>query len=165
MKSFILLCFFAVMISFCACKSNTAEQQDEATVTIADTNTANTQSSSTASGGHEYAYLTDKMLHYQVANTAGKDATHNEYENQWIDLDPDGTFKAGVLSEQTHTGKWDYNHDARVLLLRPDDPKFKISEWNVMHNEDMVIFVGTQTYGNNSTQIKLVRSDKFPEKK
>ena len=90
MKPFILLCLLACLLSLHACKPATSEQQDEVNVTATDTTPGASQTTTTASGGHDYAYLTDKMLHYKAANTAGKDTTQNEYENQWIDLDPDG---------------------------------------------------------------------------
>ena len=113
------------------------------------------------SQGHDYTYLTDQILIYKAAFGGQKDQAL--YKDQWIDLDPDGTYKAGKLKEQTHTGKWGYNHDVKVLQLIPDDSKFPRSEWKVMHNEQMMVWVGTQTYGNNNTQIQLVKSKTLPE--
>ena len=75
---------------------------------------------------------------------------------------PDGTFKAGKLKEQTHTGKWAYNDKVKVLLIKPDVRTYNITEWKVMYNEQMMVWVGTQTYGNHSTQVQLVRSDILP---
>jgi len=143
-----------------SCKQNTTTQQDE--VKVETSTPAGETQTNTTTGGHDYAFLTDKLFHYKAANIVGKDPKENPYAGQWIDLESDGTYKAGTLKEQTHTGRWVYNHEAKVLQLRPDDQKFKISEWNVMHNEDMVVFVGTQTYGNHATQIQLVRSAELP---
>ncbi|HUR30941.1 MAG TPA: hypothetical protein VMZ69_05885 [Saprospiraceae bacterium] len=160
MKSIQLFCILALILVISSCKQDKSTQQEEMSVEnkemAADTN------SSHVSGGHDQTFLTDKLLHYKASNTIGADSKEDMYAGQWIDMDPDGTYKAGKLKEQTHTGRWDYNPEAKVLLLRPDDPNLKASEWNVMYNNNMIVFVGTQTYGNNSTQIKLERSAELP---
>ena len=158
MKSFLTLCIPALLCLFIACKPKDDVKQEEPTVTEP---AANTNATGNPGGGHDFTFLTDKLFHYKASNTVGGSGA-NEYEGQWIDMEPDGTYKSGKLKEQTHTGKWDYNSTKKILLLRPDDSAFKISEWNVMHNNDMVIFVGTQTYGNNATQIQLIRANELP---
>jgi hypothetical protein len=165
MKTFSIFASMVILLCLFSCKetATTQEEQAEATSpTPAPANPAN--QGNIPSGGHDQTFLTDKLFIYKASNVIGKEAGVNVYEGQWIDLSPDGSFKAGKLKEQTHTGKWDYNPQAKVLLLRPDNPtaEYKISEWNVMHNNDMVVLVGTQTYGNNSTQIQLVRSEQLP---
>lgn len=160
MNPILFICILSMMILPLSCKQNSTTQQEEVKSENAPAGTDHQANSST--GGHDYAFLTDKLFHYKAANIVGKDSKDNPYAGHWIDMDPNGTYKAGILKDQTHTGRWDYNHEAKVLLLRPDDKKFKISEWNVMHNNDMVVFVGTQTYGNNATQIQLVRSAELP---
>jgi len=162
MRSFYLLCFFIGSIAFAGCN-----QKSESGKT--DSKAASEQKSESASGskagenGHDYTFLTHKMLIYRASSTMGKDPKDQPYAGQWIDFDSDGTFKAGKLSQQTHTGTWAYNHEAGVLLIQPDDKNFKTSEWKVQYNDDMVIFVGTSSFGDNATQIQLYRSDKFPE--
>ena len=164
MKTFFLFSLLVSQIFFFSCKESATTQQEatEAPPTNAQANQP-TQGNS-PSGGHDQTFLTDKLFIYKASNVIGQEAGVNVYEGQWIDLAPDGTFKAGKLKDQTHTGRWDFNPQAKVLLLRPDNPsaEYKISEWNVMHNNDMVVLVGTQTYGNNSTQIQLVRSEQLP---
>lgn len=161
MRSIHILCLFAAIMFFIACKENASTQQEGTTTGTPEP--SKTTTGITSTGGHDYTFLTNQLFHYKAANIVGKDPSENPYAGQWIDLLPDGTFTAGTLKEQTHTGHWDYNPQAKVLSLRPDDTsKFKLSEWNVMHNDDMVVLVGTQTYGNNSTQIQLVRSTELP---
>ena len=148
-----------LMITLFSCKRDTSTQQEPATTESA---TTPVQQDSVVPGGHDYTFLTQHMLHYVASSTVGKDPSEQPYKDQWIDLEPDGTYKAGKLTKQTHTGKWDYDHDKKILVLRPDDSDRKTTGWQVMHNEDMVVFVGTRTYGDNATQIKLVRKQKFP---
>ena len=155
--------YISLIFVLAGCKESTSTEKEE---TVAEKG-ANTPAEQTVqpnapSGGHDQTFLTDKLFHYKAAAIVGKDNKENPYANQWIDMDPDGTFKAGTLKEQTHTGKWDYNVDQKILLLRPDVSTYKISEWKVMHNNDIIILVGTQTYGNNATQIQLVRNAELP---
>lgn len=158
MKPIYILFVAASLYLTPGCKENSSNVEQEAKT---DTRSNSQQVHPGApAGGHDQTFLTDKLFHYTAAHVVGK--KENPYENQWIDLDPDGTFKAGKLKEQTHTGRWDYNVDQKILLLRPDEKSLKMSEWKVMHNNDMVVWVGTQTYGNNSTQIQLTRAEELP---
>lgn len=174
MKSIHILFVILLASGFMACKNdNTSVQEEQHQQVQADS--ANSPASSSApsgsaataensvapvTGGHDYTFLTDQILLYKAA-FGGKNG-EQLYKDEWIDLASDGTYKAGKLKEQTHTGKWGYNHDQRILQLIPDDNNFLRSEWKVMHNEQMMVWVGTQTYGNNNTQIQLVRSANLP---
>ena len=163
MKSIHILCFFLGALAFAGCKQKGDTQKSDFPP-APPPNSGNATDTTKSTGGHDYTFLTYKMLIYKASVTMGKDATYQPYAGQWIKFDSDGTFKAGKLDKQTHTGKWTYNHEARVLLIQPDDKAFPASEWKVLFNDDMIVFVGTDTYANNATQIQLVRSDKFPEK-
>ena len=160
MKSIHLFCLLICVLIGQACKENSTSQKEEAAEVNKDTTAS--QQTSTFSGGHDNNFLTDDLLHYKAAFTIGKDPKENPYAGQWIDLDPNGKFKAGTFGNQTHTGRWDYNEQTKVLLLRPDNGKFKTSEWKVQHSNDMILWVGTPTYVNNATQIQLVRSKELP---
>jgi len=161
MKSIIIFCLLAFLQFGQACKQNATTQEEEKQVEKKDTIAP--KPAATFSGGHDNNFLTDNLLHYKAAYIIGKDAKDNPYAGQWIDMESDGSFKAGTLKNQTHTGKWDYNEQTKVLLLRPDDTKYPTSEWTVMAGNDMIVWVGTPTYGNNATQIQLVRSTEFPK--
>ena len=167
MKPNYILSLFLILLSVAACKkeSGNVQQvpaQDTTQVTATPQSAEPTaqpgSASQTVSGGHDYTFLTDKLFHYKAAFGGGAKG-EQPYKDEWIDLAPDGTFKAGKLKEQTHTGKWDYNNDLKVLQLRPDVATYKMSEWKVMYNEQMMVWVGTQTYGNQSTQVQLVRGE------
>lgn len=161
MKSFHIFCLLLCLLIGQSCKQNTTTQQEETTVVKKDTIAS--EGTATFSGGHDNNFLTDNLLHYKAANIIGKDPKDNPYVGQWIDMESDGSFKAGTLKNQTHTGRWDYNEKTKVLMLRPDDTNFKTSEWKVMASNDMIVWVGTQTYGNNATQIQLIRSTELPQ--
>lgn len=167
MTSNYILSFFILVIGLASCKQEAGNVQQEPVQESTEVTAAQeptTQSNETAqaiSGGHDYTFLTDKLFHYKAA-FGGNAKGEQLFKDEWIDFAPDGTYKAGRLKEQTHTGKWAYNNDVKVILLKPDVNTFKISEWKVMYNEKMMVWVGTQTYGNNATQVQLVRSDILP---
>jgi hypothetical protein len=175
MKSFYIVIMASAMFFFTNCKQDAAQVQEgtaqqagaEQATSAQEGSTPQQPATSTntppanVSQGHDYTYLTDQLFIYKAAFGGQKD--QSLYKDNWIDLESDGTFKAGKLKQQTHTGKWGYNHDVKVLQLIPDDTNFPRSEWKVMHNEQMMVWVGTQTYGNNNTQIQLVKSKTLPE--
>ena len=169
MNSFYTLCCFSFVIGMMSCKQDASKQQEaiapEAAVDapIASQQAQNQAVEQPLTEGHDYTFLTDKILIYQVAFGGEKTGKEQPYKDEWIDLQPDGTFKAGKLKKQTHTGQWSYNNDAQILFLRPDTKEVKLSEWKVMHNDDMMVWVGTQSFGDNAVQIKLVRSEVLPE--
>ncbi len=170
MKSFYILCSFVFVSGMMSCKQDaTIQQAAETPVTVADTSkstpppSTNQCADQPITGGHDYTFLTEKILIYKAAFGGDKNAKDQPYKDEWIDLQSDGTFKAGKLKNQTHTGQWSYNHDTQTLFLRPDTKEFKMSEWKVMHNDQMLVWVGTKTYGDNNVQIKLAKSDTLPE--
>jgi hypothetical protein len=113
--------------------------------------------------GTDYTFLTHQMFHIRAAIVTGRDPNDNPYKGHWIDLLPNGTYHYGKQQTELYTGTWSYNHDAGILALNPNVDSEKRSEWKVMHNEQMVILVGTQTYGNNGTQMQLIRHADKPE--
>jgi hypothetical protein len=169
MRSIYIVCAFILLTGMPSCKQDTASVQEsagqpaQAPSAEASAQAPADQAASDAAltNGHDYTFLTDKLFHYQAA-FGGQKGGEQPYKDEWIDFDPDGTFKAGKLKEQTHTGKWGYNHDTKTLFLRPDVTTYKMSEWKVMFNDQMMVWVGTNTYGDNPIQIKLVRKTELP---
>ena len=80
-----------------------------------------------------------------------------------IQLLKTGQYLAGRGSEQTHTGNWTYDHQNTLLFLQPGTEDYPMSEWNVMSTNEVIVLVGTQTYGNNATQIQLIKSTVRPQ--
>lgn len=165
MKSIFFIAFTVVLL-FTSCKPSTTTVQEEQTAATQSTTPEATQnvnpSASASDGGHDYTFLTNKLFHYNDA-VIGKPGTVNPYAGHWIDLKPDGTYTNGKLQEETGSGRWDYNHAQTLLQLRPNNSNETPSEWKVMHNDDMVVLVGTSTFGNNASQIQWVRRDERPK--
>jgi hypothetical protein len=164
MKTISILWIFICGLTIIACRSDSSSANDSSAQQNNSSGQQGTAPNANAgiSEGHDYTFLTDKLFHYQAVVGGTAEGQEPLFKDEWIDLIPDGTFKAGKLKAQTHTGKWGYNHDKKILFLSPNDNKFKRSEWKVMHNNDMVIWIGTNTYGDNAIQIKLVKKDELP---
>lgn len=124
-----------------------------------------TTSTPTPTGGHDYTFLTHELFHIGGAHVSGaKDAKEQPYKDQWIDLMPDGTFKWGEHKAELYAGTWTYNNDSELLNLVPNPGSdAKPTEWKVMHNDNMVVLLGTRKHGNNNIQIQLIRSTSLPD--
>lgn len=170
MKSIYTLSIALCALLFVSCKPDASTQtegntqesvQDQSQTGEGNTTNGENNQPAGSSAGHDYTFLTNKILVFK--NSVGSEKGEaNPYKDQWIDLMPDGTFKAGKLKDQTHTGAWTYNHEKKILFIKPHSPDHKMSEWSVMHNEKMMVWVGTQTYGNNAYQIQMIWSDQLP---
>lgn len=114
------------------------------------------------SGDHAlWSFLTHLRFHNRNTVMSGQNYSQNPNAGHWIDFRDDGTYEYGVLDKRTLTGKWEYDHPAGLLDLIPDDAS-KPSQWRVMHNDDILVLVGTAKYGDNATQAQWMRHEGFP---
>ena len=183
MRSFYILSFLICLSVWGACKNDAPAQEGPIRAADADDTinppryeTTNTgpkdqpaTSPATAEGvtngtsqvstaiGHDYTFLTFKMFKINGAFIPGKDIKEQPYKDQWVDLEPNGTFKWGTGNKLSYTGIWGYNHDLSILVLKPNDKDQKQTEWSVMYNDDMVVWTGTKTFENRGIQMQLIR--------
>ena len=110
--------------------------------------------------GHDYTFLTFKMFKINNAFVPGRIQKINLIKisgstcTRW-------NLQMGKGKRSIVHRHWGYNHDARVLDLIPNDKNQKQTEWNVIFNDDMVVFTGTKTFDNKGTQIQLIRMEKI----
>ncbi len=172
MKAIPVLSFLLGLVFLVSCKNeNTtpgAEGSTAQAVTAAPASAGEQPAAASAPNaggdpeGHDYTFLTHQLFHITGAFVPGKDPSEKPYDGEWIDLDQSGMYRYGKHQKQTYTGQWSYNHDVQTLSLRPDDPGVKPTEWKVMFNDQMMVWVGTKTFGNNGTQLRLVRFADIP---
>ena len=183
MRSFYILSFLICLSVWGACKHEAPAQQEPIRAVDADDTINPPRMESTNSGprdqsttstkpaegasngtpqvgtdmGHDYTFLTFKMFKINGAFVPGKDPKEQPYKDQWVDLEPNGTFRWGKGKEVTFIGNWGYNHDLGILGLQPKDKNQKQTEWEVIYNDDMVVLTGTKAFENHGTQLQLIR--------
>ena len=165
------LFILATLLFALACKQANApsETQPEPAAnatqdTTAQVNTNVATSTPLPAEGHDFTFLTHELFHIggaMVGSANGK--RENPYQGHWLDFFPDGTYKWGEHKNVLHSGRWSYNDDSELLKIQPTSGNGQASEWKVMHNEQMVVLLGTRTHGNNNTQIQLIRSTTLPD--
>ena len=113
----------------------------------------------------KWAFLTADLWHYVFALTVTEVPEKNPYEGFWIDFHDDGTYEKGVYDDVTVEGVFTFDNNTKRLRIYPTKGDDRIREWEILTNGDVIIFVGTNTFGNNSEQIKLERATQRPVKK
>ncbi len=165
MKAIYVICSIMFILGSLGCKQDSTVNeatQEPALSNQSPETTDQVAQQRDVSGGHDYNFLTDKILIYNTV-FGGESGANMPQTNDWIHLLKSGLYLAGRSKDQTHTGKWSYEPKAQILFLRPDTKDFKMSEWTVKATNDYIILVGTQSYGNQSTQIQLIRSEVLPQ--
>lgn len=107
--------------------------------------------------------LTDSLWHiYFALSIAEETPKKNIYEGHWLDLKEDGSYQKGIYDQTTDSGRFLYTSALKTLELRSE--RDSSSEWSVRVDPDAMLLIGTQKYGNNPWQIKLVRRSVAPSK-
>ena len=117
----------------------------------------------TGDGNYNWTFLTKNMLHYKNVIGSGGNNNDDSYKNKWVDLKDDGTYATGVNDKTSYEGIWMYDHPSTMLTLIPNPDDQKNSQWKVMFNEKVLVWVGTSRYGDNALQIRFIRSEGYPE--
>lgn len=80
-----------------------------------------------------------------------------EYDGAWIDFKKDATYTYGKKNQVLGYGKYNYSFERAELLMVDNEESEKPQEWSVKNAGDAMVLVGTSTYKDNSTQMKLER--------
>jgi len=103
-----------------------------------------------------YAIIDADVWEYKFV-FSGEMSKPGEYDKNWIDFKRDHTYEYGKASNILGYGKYNYNLDRSELLMVDNDNSQKPQEWSIKHGGDVMILIGTATYRDNSTQMKLER--------
>jgi hypothetical protein len=93
-----------------------------------------------------------------------KDSSTTLMSGEWFVLSEDWTYKWYKKKELLHSGKYYFTQEKPTLLFLSDNEEFFPSEWTVAGHDDVVILIGTSTFRNNDTQIKLDAKTTLPYK-
>ena len=165
MKAIYVFCSIVLFFGVISCKQDSAVNETpevESTSLESGQPAENQRNSRPVTAGHDYNFLTDKILIFNTV-MGSENVDKGPLKGDWINLMNDGTYESGRLANKTHTGKWAYEHDKQLLFLRPDTQNYKMSEWKVMATDQVIVWVGTSTYGDNSIQIQLLKTDVLPK--
>ncbi|NNE25991.1 MAG: hypothetical protein HKN09_04045 [Saprospiraceae bacterium] len=103
-----------------------------------------------------YAIIEADVWEYEFVFD-GEMSKQGEYAGVWIDFKPDFTYEYGKNATVNGSGRYNYHFERGELLMIDNDPKVKPQEWTVKNAGDAMVLVGTQTYRDNSVQMKLIR--------
>lgn len=112
-----------------------------------------------------WSILTADLWHYNFALSVTETPDRNIFEGYWLDFEDDFTYRKGYYDEVVANGEYDFDLDSKVLEMIPTDGDDEPSQWTIKTNGDVIILIGTSKYGNNATQIKLVRERNPPIKR
>ncbi len=107
--------------------------------------------------GKSFSIIEADTWEYQFIYTKGKMSEEGAYAGIWIDFRPDQTYAYGTNKKVDGGGKYHYNSDRAILLMVDNDGTKKPQEWSAKFAGDAMVLVGTNTYNDNSIQMKLER--------
>lgn len=108
--------------------------------------------------------LLNSMWHVHAV-LRGRDVTFGEdIKGAWFKFEDDNTYKVGSFDKVIGEGRYHYDSDKSILIILNDDPRMKPQEFNVLSNNNAIVFVGEATYKDNNMQCKLHREEGFPVK-
>ena len=164
----LILCgFFAIMI---ACQSDpaqetqTEEPKKEESVgrKLPPKSTANAVAKPNPEEKRAWSILTVDLWHYNFALSVTETPDKNIYEGYWIDFEDDFSYTKGYYDEVVAKGYYDFDLDSKILEIIPEEGDDEPSQWTIKTNGEVIIMIGTSKFGNNATQIKLVRERERP---
>lgn len=106
-----------------------------------------------------YAIIEAGVLNYLFVYNGREMSKKDEYTGNWIDFKPDFTYDYGKNDQTTGGGRYHYSMKKNQLVMVDNSRDQNPQEWDIKTGGDVIIMIGTKTYGNNAFQIKLERSD------
>lgn len=107
------------------------------------------------------SYLTTEMWEYSKGMHGSVLAS--DLEGKWIRFNEDNTYAGGVFEHQTTNGDWTID-DAGMLHLIPSIRDDRESYWKVRKKDNSMVWSGTERFGNQNTQLFLVRRHSQPRR-
>ena len=160
-----------LVITLCACACICMSCSEEsASNEIEDTGTPmeSASASDASSGGGTtvsdmpWTFLVDGILHNNATITSGQSPGKNINAGKWIDFKENGTYDYGTYDKREFGGTWYYDGDTEILELTPEGER-RPSEWTIKYKDNNLIWIGTNKYGNNATQMRWLRRTGYPE--
>lgn len=173
MNRIILLLIAGLLIWGQACKNNTGSGDQPEIETGSDLDTSGfakveNQRSVSAERTQATTMLNDLykenvppleyfVTHYFVVDAAHqvKDTSTTFMAGEWFVLSEDWTYRWYKKNMMIHQGKYYFSPEKSSLIFLSDQEDDFPSEWTMAGHDDVIILIGTSTFRNNDTQIKL----------
>ncbi len=110
-----------------------------------------------------YAIIEAGVLTYQFVYDGRSMSKPDEYAGDWIDFKPDFTYTYGKRKDVMGKGRYHFSMEKMQLVMVDDKQDEDPQEWNIKSGGDILIFIGSRTYGNNAYQMKLERANAIPQ--
>jgi hypothetical protein len=110
--------------------------------------------------GDIVSFFSTEMWEFSGGLSPGKPYDYGRGE--WYVFGEDMTYEFGMYGETMHTGRWTIDEPSTIIRLIPDQPTARESEWKYTIKTNSLVLSGTSTFGNQSTQFKLARTNAKP---
>lgn len=173
MKSFKFNLLILVLLTLVSCQSDPAEKQPGTDTTETEQQRPRIRQPKTNAQPvtkpdpkvkNAWSILTVDIWHYNFALSVNETPDSNIYEGYWIDFEDDFSYRKGYYDEVVAQGYYDFDIDSKILEIIPEEGDDEPSQWTIKTNGEVIIMIGTSKFGNNATQIKLVR-ERYPPKR
>jgi len=111
-----------------------------------------------------YAIIEAGVLNYLFVFNGSKISKSEDYVGDWINFKDDFTYEYGNFDTVQGEGRYHYSMDKSQLVMVDNNEKLNPQEWDIKSGGDVIIMIGSKTYGNNAFQIKLERQPDRPTK-
>jgi len=169
MNRFIFTSLLAIVIMLSACKTDTKKSNlpdnpiKDAVATSPHNNDYRANALSildfrnNKTEGKSFSIIEADTWEYQFVYTKGEMSTEGAYAGVWVDFKPDQTYAYGKNKVKEGSGRYHYDSDSAVLIMVDNDGSKKPQEWSAKFAGDAMVLVGTNSYNDNSIQMKLER--------
>jgi hypothetical protein len=98
---------------------------------------------------------------FEIVNrvVVNQETENKQIEGEWISFSQDFTYEWYRDSKMYQRGNYFYGMKTDLLLLLGDNEEDFPSEWKLKSASDIIVLIGTSTFKNNSTQMRMVLKD------
>lgn len=112
-------------------------------------------------------FYTNVYWHFEAAVVIKDLEKGKAYIGKWIKFNADNTLESGFYDGPVNTGNWVVDEGKNVLTIVENGQQAEYSEWRVKtssSSDAIMIWIGTNRFNQNNTQIKLIRYHEKPTK-
>jgi len=112
-------------------------------------------------------FFTNIYWHYEAAIVVRNPDKGKAYIGKWIKLNADNTLETGFYDGPVTKGNWILDEGKNILTMVENSSQPTYSEWQIKtssSSDAIMIWIGTQRFNQNNTQIKMIRYQDKPTK-